>query len=82
MVIVANEDTVTVPIQGHRDAEARKQAAEQAEIAFGGLGGKESRGENFPGGIVLKTESGKPGAATLKPVVGTAIEQDHFAWAS
>ena len=82
MVLVANENTVVIAREGHRYAEARKQAAEQAEIAFAGLGGKEPRGENFPGGIVLKTESGKSRAATLEPVVGTAIEQDHFAWAS
>jgi hypothetical protein len=82
MVIVANEDTVAIPVQGQRDTEARKQAAEQVEIALGGLGGKEPGSEDFPGGIVLKTQSGKCGSAALQPVVGTAIEQEHFARAS
>ena len=55
MVIVANEDTVAIPVEGQGDAEARKQAAEQVEIALGGFGGKEPSFENFASGIVLKT---------------------------
>ena len=82
VVIVANEDAVAIAVEGHRHAEARKQAAEQVEIAFGGFGGKERSCENFAGGVVLKTESGESGAAAFEPVVGAAIELDHFALAS
>ena len=82
MVIVANEDPVAVSVQGQRDAAARKQAAEQVEIAFGGLGGKEASGENFPSRIVLKAEGGQFRATAFEPVMGTAVKQDDFPLAS
>jgi hypothetical protein len=82
MVIFANEDAVAVSVEGQRYAEARKQAAQQVEIAFGGLGGEESGGKNLPGGIVLNPQGGQLGATALEPVMRTAIEQDDFALAS
>jgi hypothetical protein len=49
MIVVANNDPIAASTQGHRDAKARNQAAEQVEIAFGGLGRKEAIGENSSG---------------------------------
>jgi hypothetical protein len=53
MVIVASKDGVAISVERHWKAVARKQDAEQMGIAFGGLGGKESRRWDLSGGVVL-----------------------------
>ena len=82
VVVIANEDAAAIAVEGHRDAAAAEQALEQVEIALGGFRGEELGGEDFAGGVVLKAESGKQGAAAFEPVVGGAVELDEFAFAS
>ena len=69
VVVVADEDTAAITVEGERDAVAAEQAPEQAEIAYGGFRGEELSGKDFAGGVVLHAESGERGAATFEPVV-------------
>ena len=54
VVIVADEDTVAIAVEGQGNAAARKQAAEQVEIAIGSLGGEEFGFQDAAGGVVLE----------------------------
>ena len=77
-VVVADEDAAVITIKGERRAVAAQQLAEQGEIAGSGFGGEELGGEDFPGGIVLQTESGEARAAAFEPVMRGAIELHQF----
>jgi hypothetical protein len=78
-VVIADEDAAVITVKSERHAEATQHLAKQVEIAESGFRGEELRGQDFPGSIVLHAESGEPGAASFKPVVGTAVELHEFA---
>ena len=82
VIVVANEDAVTVAVETEGYAEAAQQAAEQAEIAACVFGGKEFGDENFEGSVIEKAEQGKLWAAIFQPAVKAGIEQHHFAFPS
>jgi hypothetical protein len=51
-VIVADEDTAAIAVEGGGNAEAAEQALQQVRIAFGGFRREELRGEDFAGSVV------------------------------
>ena len=82
VIVVANEDAVTIPVETEGYAEAAQQAAEQAEIATRVFGGEKFGDGNFASGVVEKAEQGELGAAIFQPAVQAAIKQQHLALAS
>src|SRR5258706_16422560 len=82
MIVVANEDAMTIAVETEGYAEAAQQAAEQAEIATRIFGEKEFGDGNFARGIVEKAEQSKLRAAIFQPVMQAAIQQQHLALAS
>jgi hypothetical protein len=81
MIVVANEDAMTIAVETEGYAEAAQQAAEQAEIATRIFGEKEFGDGNFARGVVQETEQSKLRAATFQPAVQAAIQQEHLALA-
>ena len=82
VIVVANEDAVTIAVKAERDAAAAQQAAEQAKIAAGIFGGKEFGGEDFASGVVEEAEQGELRAALFEPGMQAGIEEQHVAFAS
>ena len=82
VIVVANEDAVSVAIEAERYAEAAQQVVEQAEIAARVFAGEEFGNQNFACGVVEETEQGKLRAAIFEPAVKTGVEQQHFAFPS
>ena len=82
VIIVANEDAVTIPIEAERYAEAAQEALQQAEIAARVFAKEKFSGENFARGIVQKAQQRELWAATFQPVVKTSVQQQHLALAS
>jgi hypothetical protein len=78
-VVVADEDAAVIAVESQGHAEARQHETKQAQLAEGGFGEKELRGEDFSGGMVLHAEGGEARAASLEPVVGAAVELPEFA---
>src|SRR6202035_4611702 len=79
VIVVANEDAMTIAVETERDAEAAQQAAEQAEIATCVFGGEEFGDRDFASGIVEEAEQGQLRAAIFQPAVKAAVQQQHFA---
>jgi hypothetical protein len=61
VIVVANEDAMTIAVETERYAEAAQQAAEQAEIATCVFGGEEFGNGNFASDIVEEAEQGQRG---------------------
>ena len=80
-VVVADEDTAVIAVEGEWDTAVTQQLAEQGEITGGGFGGKELGGEDFTGGVVLQAERGEARATAFQPVVGRAVQLYQFALA-
>lgn len=81
VVVVANEDAVTIPVETERDAESAQPAAEQAEIAARVFGRKEFGDGNFASGIVEEAEQGEWWAALFEPAVEAAVNKQPLALA-
>ncbi|MGA8408575.1 MAG: hypothetical protein WB680_15475, partial [Candidatus Acidiferrales bacterium] len=82
VLVVADKDAAAIAVESEGDAVTTQEALEQVEIALGGFCGEELSGEDFAGGVVLHTQSGKQRAAALEPIVGRAVELNEFAFAS
>jgi hypothetical protein len=81
VIVVANEDAVTIAVEAERNAAAAQQAAEQAEIAASVFGGKEFGDGNFAGRVVEEAQQGQLRAALFQPAVQTAIHEQRLALA-
>src|ERR1019366_5047934 len=82
VIVVANEDAVTIAVETDGYAEAAQQALEQAEIAASVFGGEEFGDGDFAGGVVEEAEQGKLRAAIFQPAMKAGVEQQHFAFPS
>ena len=70
MRIVALEDGMTITVEAERDAVSGDHGVQRAQIADGIFGFElEVRGEDLPGGVVLKANQSEGGAAAFEPVV-------------
>ena len=82
VIVVANEDAVTISVETEGNAEAAEQALEQAKIAASVFGRKKFGDQDFAGRVIEKAEQGKLWAAIFEPAMKAGVEQDHFSFAS
>ena len=78
--IVALEDGVAIAVEAERDAMSGNHGVERAEIAESVFGFElEVSGQDLAGGVVLKAEERKLGAAAFEPVMTAGIGEHHHA---
>lgn len=80
ILFIGDEDSVFVGISSDRKSMRAGHASEDNEVACGVFLVAEGGGDDVGGGIVDDSEEAEPWPTGFKPIMGTAVGENHQTW--